>query len=63
MDRAITTTEADIVKASNCQATVCANIHKEFLLPPLLQTTASPTKFKIFHYSVSTAEKYEKRSS
>jgi hypothetical protein len=62
MDRAITTTEADIVKASNCQATVRADIHEEFLLPPLLQKTASPTKFKIFHYSVSTAEKYEKRS-
>jgi hypothetical protein len=49
MDRAITTTEADIVKASNCQATVCANIHKEFLLPSLLQTTASRTRFKTFH--------------
>jgi hypothetical protein len=37
MDRAITATEADIVKACNCQATVCADIHKEFLLPTLLQ--------------------------
>jgi hypothetical protein len=37
MDRAITATEADIVKACNCQATVGANIHKEFLLPSLLQ--------------------------
>jgi hypothetical protein len=37
MDRAITATEADIVKACNCQATVCADIHKEFLLPSLLQ--------------------------